>query len=143
MGQAAAMTGGYGNSYAATAGNQAYQAHLEGLNDIVPELYQMAYDRYNQEGQDMLNQYSMAKGVYDTKYGEYADAMNQYNADNAFLYGAYSDSWNRDYGKWSDGYQQAWDQHVQDILNAQYAREEEWKQAEFDEAIRQHDEAMA
>ena len=59
MGQASAMTGGYGNSYAATVGNQAYQASLENLNDIVPELYQMAYDKYNQEGQDMYNQYSM------------------------------------------------------------------------------------
>ena len=48
MGQAAAMTGGYGNSYAATAGNQAYQASLENLNDIVPELYQMAHDRDNE-----------------------------------------------------------------------------------------------
>ena len=59
MGQAAAMTGGYGNSYAASVGNQAYQASLENLNDVIPELYQMAYDRYNQEGQDMLNKYSM------------------------------------------------------------------------------------
>ena len=42
IGQASAMTGGYGNSYAATAGNQAYQAHLQNLNDIVPQLYQMA-----------------------------------------------------------------------------------------------------
>ena len=36
MGQAAAMTGGYGNSYASTAGNQAYQTHLQQMNDVVP-----------------------------------------------------------------------------------------------------------
>ena len=36
MGQAATLTGGYGNSYATTAGNQAYQAHLNNLNDIRP-----------------------------------------------------------------------------------------------------------
>lgn len=52
MGQAAAMTGGYGNSYAQSVGQQAYQASLDNLNDIVPELYAMALDRYNQKGQD-------------------------------------------------------------------------------------------
>ena len=36
MGQAAALTGGYGNSSAATAGNQAEQAQLNNLNDISP-----------------------------------------------------------------------------------------------------------
>ena len=59
MAQAAAMTGGYGNSYAANVSNQAYQASLQQLNDVVPELYQMAYDKYQQEGQDMLNQYCL------------------------------------------------------------------------------------
>ena len=91
MGQAAALTGGYGNSYAATAGNQAYQAHLNNLNDIIPELQQMAYDRYNQEGQDLLNQYSMAMDIYGTKYGEYNDALTQYN-----------NLWGRDYNVWND-----------------------------------------
>jgi peptidoglycan hydrolase-like protein with peptidoglycan-binding domain len=73
MGQASAMTGGYGNSYAAAVGNQAYQASLQNLNDIVPELYQMAYDRYNQEGQDMYNQYTMLLDDYNTRYGQYLD----------------------------------------------------------------------
>ena len=98
MGQAAALTGGYGNSYAATAGNQAYQAHLNNLNDIIPELQQMAYDRYNQEGQDMLNQYSMAMDMYNTKYGEYSNQLSQYNADRQYLFGVYDSLYNRDYG---------------------------------------------
>ncbi|MBR6050762.1 MAG: hypothetical protein IKP68_06110, partial [Clostridia bacterium] len=41
MGQAAALTGGYGNSYAATVGNQAYQSYLGQLNDVIPELYHL------------------------------------------------------------------------------------------------------
>jgi hypothetical protein len=102
MGQAAALTGGYGNSYAATAGNQAYQAHLENLNDIVPELWQMAHDRYNQEGQDLLNQYSMAKDVYGTKYNEYNDAMSQYNTDRSYLKAVYDSLYGRDYTMWND-----------------------------------------
>ena len=37
--QAAALSGGYGNSYAATAGNLAYQENMSALNNIIPSLY--------------------------------------------------------------------------------------------------------
>ena len=79
IGQASAMTGGYGNSYAATAGNQAYQASLQNLNDIVPQLYQMAYDRYTQEGQEMKDAYSMLNSLYQNEYGEHRDSVSDYN----------------------------------------------------------------
>ena len=78
MGQAAAMTGGYGNSYAQTVGQQTYQGYMQQLNDKVPELYDRALAQYNQEGQDMLNQYSMLGDMRDTEYGRYMDALNQY-----------------------------------------------------------------
>lgn len=71
IGQASAMTGGYGNSYAQSVGQQAYNSQLDKLNDIVPELYQMAYDRYNQEGQDMLNTIALIRGERDFDYGTY------------------------------------------------------------------------
>ena len=77
MGQAAAMTGGYGNSYAQSVGQQAYQASLDNLNDIIPELYQMAYDRYNQEGQDMLNTISLLRGERDNEYAMYNDGYSK------------------------------------------------------------------
>ena len=102
MGQAAALTGGYGNSYAATAGNQAYQAHLNNLNDIIPELQQMAYDRYNQEGQNLLNQYTMAQNDYNTAYGEWIDKMTQYNSEREYLYNVYNSLYNRDYNTHRD-----------------------------------------
>lgn len=54
MGRAAALSGGYGNSYAQSVGAQAFHKSMDNLNDIVPDLYEMAYARYKQEGQDML-----------------------------------------------------------------------------------------
>lgn len=89
MGNATALTGGYGSSYASTAGNQAYQQHLQQLNDIVPDLYKMAYDRYNQEGADMMNRYNMAYGLHRDAVGDWqserdfanSDYWNKYNAD--------------------------------------------------------------
>ncbi|MBR2335842.1 MAG: hypothetical protein IKA62_06440 [Clostridia bacterium] len=75
MGQAAAMTGGFGNSYAATVGNQAYQSSLQELNDVVPELYQMALDQYNREGDYLLNKYGVVSDRDDTLYGRHRDTV--------------------------------------------------------------------
>ena len=77
IGQASAMTGGYGNSYAQSVGQQMYQKEMQNLNDIVPELYQMAYDKYNQEGQDLYNQYGMLTDDYDRGYAKHMDGYNQ------------------------------------------------------------------
>ena len=75
MGQAAAMTGGFGNSYAATVGNQAYQSYLQELNDVVPELYQMALDQYNREGDYLLNKYGVVTDRDNTLYDRHRDTV--------------------------------------------------------------------
>ena len=81
MGQAAAMTGGYGNSYAQTAGQQTYQEYLQGLNDKVPELYQLALDQYNREGDELYNQYGLLSDRENTDYGRYRDTVSDYNTN--------------------------------------------------------------
>lgn len=68
MGQAAALTGGYGSTYSQNAGQQAYNSYLQKLNEVVPELYNAAYNRYNQEGQDLMNLYSIARSNADSAY---------------------------------------------------------------------------
>ena len=77
MGQAAAMTGGYGNSYATTAGNQAYQGYLQQLNDVVPELYQMAMNKWQMGKDDLYNQYGMLLSEYEREYGLHSDEYNK------------------------------------------------------------------
>lgn len=57
MGQAAALTGGYGSSYAQSVGQQAYHGYLQKLGDVVPELYKLAYDRYQDKGNDLYKTY--------------------------------------------------------------------------------------
>lgn len=46
MGRASALTGGYANSYAQSVANQAYNARMDDLNDVAMQLYQMAYNQY-------------------------------------------------------------------------------------------------
>ena len=81
IGQAAAMTGGYGNSYATAAGGQAYQSYLDQLNDRIPELYQLALDRYNTEGSDMQTLYSMMSEQEAQDYNKYRDRVSDYQTD--------------------------------------------------------------
>ena len=57
MGQAAALTGGYGSSYAQSVGQQAYNSYMQQLGDVVPELYQLAYDRYQDKGNQLYKTY--------------------------------------------------------------------------------------
>lgn len=78
MGQAASMTGGYGNSYAVSAGNQAYQGYLQKLNEMVPELHDAALARYNAEGDALLDEYALTGDLRDDEYGRYIDSLNQY-----------------------------------------------------------------
>ena len=84
MGQAAALTGGYGNSYASSVGNQAYQSYLGQLNDRIPELYQLALDRYNTEGADMQTLYSMMSDQEAQDYGKYRDSVADYQTDRGY-----------------------------------------------------------
>lgn len=84
MGQAAALTGGYGNSYAASVGNQAYQSYLDQLNSRIPELYKLALDTYNTETADKQNLYSMMANQDAQDYARYRDTVADYQTDRGF-----------------------------------------------------------
>lgn len=75
MGQAAALTGGYGSSYAQQVGQQTYQGYLQNLNDVVPELYQLARDNYDREGDSLAQQYSLLSAQEEKEYGRHRDQV--------------------------------------------------------------------
>jgi hypothetical protein len=77
MGQSAALTGGYGNSYGVTAGNQAYQESLGNLAGVIPELAQLAYSQYKQ-GQD--DQRNNLEAMYKLENSEYQRWLTDANA---------------------------------------------------------------
>lgn len=102
IGQASAMTGGYGNSYAVTAGNQAYQASLENLNDVIPELYQLAYDKYTQEGQEINEMISIMGAERDYQRGLYNDEVAKLLEDRKYYQGIADSLADDDYNRWLD-----------------------------------------
>ena len=136
MGQAQAMTGGYGNSYAQTAGQQAYQSYLQQLNDKVPELYQLALNQYNQEEDSLYNQASLMAGMEEQDYGRYRDQVGDYYTELDRLTTDSKYQAEMDYSKWAD------ERNLAYQLNRDQVGDAQW-QAEFDEAKRQYDEQMA
>lgn len=102
MGQAASLTGGYGSTYAEQVGQQTYNAYLQSLNDIVPELYDRAYGRYQDEGQDLYNRYGLVSDRENMDYSKYRDTVSDYYNDLADARSSYDSEWNKDYTQWSD-----------------------------------------
>lgn len=147
MGQAAAMTGGYGNSYAQTAGQQTYQGHLQQLNDRIPELYNMALQKYQMEGQELTDRFSMLGAREEQDYGRYRDSVsdyyseldrltNQYNTERDYDYSKWADGRDFDYNKFADDRAYKYQQERDKVEDAQW-------QKEFDEAKRQYDQQYA
>lgn len=132
MGQAAALTGGYGNSYAQGVGQQAYQSYLQKLNEVVPELYGMARDQYNQEGQALYDQASLLAGMEDQDYGRYRDSLSDYYTELNRLTEDARYQGEQDYAKWADKLNLDYGMHRDQVADSQW-------QAEFDEAKRQYD----
>ncbi|MBE6798798.1 MAG: hypothetical protein E7525_03345 [Ruminococcaceae bacterium] len=139
MGQAAAATGGYGNSYAQTVGQQTYQGYLQQLNDKVPEFYQMALNQYNQEGQDLYNQYGMYADREAQDYSRYRDDLSDYYTELNRLtedaryqsendYGRYIDEYNRQYGEHRDNVSDYYAELDRLTEDARYKAETEYGQ---------------
>lgn len=136
IGQAAAMTGGYGNSYAQSVGQQTYQGYLQQLNDKVPELYQLALDQYNREGEDMYNQYGLLADREETEYGRHRDEVADWNTDRGF----YADELHRaeelDYTKYRDTVADSqWNAQFNESVR-QFEQEYKLKVEEIEEAKR-------
>ena len=96
MGQAAALTGGYGNSYAQAAGNQAYQQAILPLYDRGMELAQMARANYDKDRGDLYNQLGALQGMDESEYGRYRDTVSDWRQDEQNAIDMYRDE--RDFG---------------------------------------------
>lgn len=89
---AAALTGGFGNSYAATAATQANQQYLTQLNNVIPQLYSLAMDKYQMDTDKLYNQFSAVGNQEDREYGQYRDTVTDWKDDRNYYYNKYNDS---------------------------------------------------
>ena len=159
VGKASAMTGGYGNSYAETAGQQTYEQYLQALTELVPQYQQLAFSQYQVEGEDLLNRYNLLLQQEESAYGRYQDDLSRYYAEldrlqsafdseREYDYNRFIDDRNFDYGKYMDEFNHQYqvdrdavadDQWLQELLYQQErdkVEDEQW-QKEYEESIRQ------
>lgn len=97
MGQAAALTGGYGSSYGQQVGQQTYSAYLQQLGDIVPDLYDKAYAHYQDEGDQLMQQYAMMGDLADDEYAKFLDSYNRWAAEREFAQNEADKAYERGY----------------------------------------------
>lgn len=123
MGQAAQLTGGYGNSYAQTAGQQAYNNYLRQVNEMVPDLKEAARADYDAETNALLQQYSMLMEQDSQDYSRYmAELERQYQQErDALSDQRYDQEW--EYQQGQDQYnrqQQSYDRLLELIIATGY-----------------------
>lgn len=130
-GQAAALTGGYGNSYAQNVGQQAYNQHLTQLNNIIPELQQQAYGRYMDEGQRLQDMYNMYMGMENQDYGRYQDDLANWHTQLGYLDDRYNTERQFDYNNWETKLGYDYNNHTtqENMRWEQYLAEQEKNQA--------------
>lgn len=100
IGQASAMTGGYGNSYATTAGAQAYNNYLQQLNNSIGDYYAMALSAYNGETDRLNGVFNAYSADRSTEANEWSNNWNVYNQLYSQYYNQYSDMLNKDMSAW-------------------------------------------
>ena len=76
MAQAAGLTGGYGSSYAQSVGYQAYQNSLDQLAAQLPQLYQLALQSYQTQGENLMNQAQLLHQGYQQELDRYNAQQN-------------------------------------------------------------------
>lgn len=81
MGRAAALTGGYGSSYAQSVGQQQYDAYLRRLADVLPQTYGMALNAYEAVGDELTRRYELTAAREKSEYERYLDSLGQYNRE--------------------------------------------------------------
>lgn len=86
MGTAAALSGGYHNSYAQSAGEQAYQNYLTGLTDGMDDMYALALDAYGAETDRLEAALDTLTKREQTAYDRYLDDVEEYNRALSYYY---------------------------------------------------------
>ena len=96
MGQAAGLTGGYGNTYAYSAGAAAYNNYIQQLNNMIPELYENARESYQEEGNELYRLYSLYVNAEKSDYEKYRDDVNDWQSERDYYYKEYRDEIDRE-----------------------------------------------
>lgn len=127
LAKASAASGGRPSSFAVNAATQAGDYYATKLSDVIPTLYQQAYERYLKDYQMKLSDLNAVNQQEQLDYAKYLDRLNQFNTDRSFDYNNYLGEYGRlqDYLGGLQGQDQTTYNRYLDVLD----REREKQQA--------------
>ncbi len=161
IGQATQLSGGYNNSFATTAGQQAYNQYLTELNNLVPQLAESHYNRQLNAQNQLANKLAtvqsaddsdyaryrdtvadfytnrdyytqLAQNQYDQEYNAYLNALSQFNTEQQFDYNKSIDERDFNYRQSRDAVSDAqWQQQLAYQQNRDAVSDSQWQQ-QFD-----------
>ncbi|MBQ4158865.1 MAG: peptidoglycan-binding protein [Clostridia bacterium] len=86
MGAASALSGGYANSFAQTAGEHAYQDYMAQLTSGMDDMYQLALSAYDAETGRMESELKALTDAESKAYERYVNDIEEYNKTLEYYY---------------------------------------------------------
>ena len=136
MGQAAALTGGYGNSYGQQVAQQGYQQYLMDLYSLGMDFRDRAYQQYQDQLGNKKDAYQLMAQQDATDYSRYRDTVGDWEREREYAAGRADTEREFDYNQYRNDLEY-WTGMAQ-IENAAYNTE-----ADRQEAIRQYNQDFA
>lgn len=81
-----ALTGGYGNSWGSVAAQREYDRVMEGVADIIPELYDAAYRRYEDSRSDRFKLLEDSRKADNENYSRFRDDVKDWKEARDYYY---------------------------------------------------------
>ncbi len=150
MAEASSITGGYGSSYAVQAASGAYQSEINQITDAMPELYQLAYSLYSDQGDTMVDNLSALSEQEELAQALYQDLIANYYTGLSASTTAAENAYAKDYEQYQDSVSYLQElleyyagQEQQSFENSQTQLEYELAVKEYEESIRQWEAELA
>lgn len=127
VGKVSALSGGYGSSYAATAGMQSYSNELSKLNSVALDLRDRAYSVYKDKGDALYDAASLLRSLDGDDYKKYRDTVSDYYSDGDYLYKKLKNMSDSEYEKfldevkaWENDRKFSYEQYIDETERQQY-----------------------
>lgn len=129
VGRAAALTGGFGNSYGQIAGQQAYSQNMDKLGEVIPDLYALAQKDFDADTKALQDRYDALLGEAKFAYADYeAKVKNQQSLVNS-LYDQAQQVRDSNYDAWQTAYKNAYQAEKDEKAEKKAAEEKAEKEA--------------
>jgi len=144
LGSLAANTGGVVNSYATLAASQAHDYYNQKAAEIIPRLYESAYQRYNDETKRLIDEILSVQDMSEAEYKRYSDMLEAYSDERSFEYNKYLDELDdnfrlselgRDILNDDRAYYQLIDKNIADFQNEENRRLESAAERELEKEL--------